>query len=129
MRRAPRGFSLIEALAAATLVGFALLVGLAVVFWADDVERRAARRIAAVELAGSIAERVRAAPYETLASGEIDLSGEILADLPDASVILAVEEDEDLRLKHVVIVVAWSGEMAGHLQVETSVGMAGLYAP
>ena len=122
-----RGFSLAEALVASLILGFALLVGLSVVIWADRIERRAALRVAAAELAGSIAERVRVAPYGSIASGEIDLSGEILADLPDPVVTLEVVEDEDIWLRKVGIIVTWAGEIPGTLRVDTAVGSAEIY--
>ena len=126
MRRA-RGFSLAEALVAALILGFALLVGLGVVIWADGIEKRASFRVAATELAGSMAERVRAAPYGSVASGEVDLSDEILADLPEPAVELQVEEDEDLHLKRVAVLVSWGGPSPGRLRVDTAVGDAEIY--
>ena len=125
--RAQRGFSLAEALVAALILGFALLVGLSVVIWADRIEQRASLRVAAAELAGSVAERVRAAPYGTLATGELDVSDEILADLPEPVVELEVTEDDELHLKHVGVVVSWGGGAPGRLRVDTSVGDAEVY--
>jgi type II secretory pathway pseudopilin PulG len=127
VRRGRSGFSLAEALVAAVILGFALMVGLSVVIWADRVERRAALRVAAAELAGSVAERVRVAPYASVASGELDLSGEILADLPEPVVALEVIEDEDTWVRRVGIVVTWGGDMPGMLRLETAIGSAEIY--
>lgn len=121
------GFSLAEALIAATILGFALLVGLGVVLWADGIEERAEERTAAVELAASVAERVRAAPYGLVASGELDLAGETLPPLPEPVVVLEVTEDPDLWLKTVGVVVTWAGEHPGKLRVETKVGASEIY--
>lgn len=128
-RKEAGGFSLAEALVAASIVSVALLVGLALVFWADGIERRAAQRVAAVELASSVAERVRAAPYEAVFSGELDLSPEETAGLPGAIVKLEVEVDEDLATKRVVVEVSWEADPPGRLRLATRVGDAGLYRP
>jgi len=73
----------------------------AVVAWADGVQARAERRVAAAELAASVAERVRAAPYASVTSGELDLSTEVLPPLPEPVVVLEVEADEWRGLKTV----------------------------
>jgi Tfp pilus assembly protein PilV len=127
MRR-PRGFSLAEALVAAVILGFALLVGLGVVIWCDRVERRATLRMQATELAASLAERVRAAPYGEVTSGELDMSHEMIPDLPNPTVSLDVREDEDLHLRTVGVIVSWQGEEPGTVRIDTAVGSAQVYS-
>ncbi len=121
------GFSLVEALAAVTILGFALLIGLGVVIWADRLEQRAMFRMAATELAASVAERVRSMPYESVASGSVDLSNEILPSLPGRAVQLDVREDPDLLMKQVAITVSWEASPPGRLQLDTAIGSAEVY--
>ena len=119
--------TLLEVLAALVITGIALLMGIAVVAWTDRVEHRAERRAVAVELASSVAERVRAAPYDSIAPGELDLSAEYVDLLPEPTVELTVKEDEELRLKRVGIVVRWKADPPGELRLETAVGGAQIY--
>ena len=126
MRRRDDGMSLIEALAALAILGFALLASIAAITWTDRVEARATQRAIALELAGSLAERLRAAPYDGIASCELDLSTEYVP-LPEPAAHLAVSEDEDLRLKRVDVVVSWLGDMPGRVLVSTAIGSAEIY--
>jgi hypothetical protein len=117
---------LIEALAALAILGFALLASIAAITWTDRVEARAMQRAIALELAGSLCERLRVAPYESIASCEIDLATEYVP-LPEPAALLAVSEDEDLRLKRVDVVVTWGGDMPGRVLVATAIGSAQVY--
>ena len=121
-----RGMTLIEALAALAILGFALLASIAVVAWSDRIETQARERALALELASSVAERVRVAPTASLASGQVDLSSEYVA-LDGAEVQLVVKEDEELQLKRVDVVVTWGGAKPRKLVLPTAVGSAGIY--
>ena len=121
-----QGVTLVEALAALAILGFVLLASLAIVTWSDQAERRASQRIVALELAASLAERIRAAPMASLESGEIDLATEYVP-LPEPRAILEVSEDPALGLKRVSIVVTWGGDRPGRLSLATAVGSADIY--
>ena len=99
---------------------------MAIITWSERAEKRAAQRVIALELAASLAERVRVAPYASLATGEIDLSAEYVP-LPEPHATVEVSEDEVLLLKKVIIVVAWGGDRPGSVTVPTAVGSAGVY--
>ena len=99
-----------------------------VVIWATKVEERAGRREAALELAGNVAEQLRAAPYAVVRTGEIDLSGELLpAALEEPALRLEVGEDERIGFKRVRIIVSWQGEEPGQLVMMTGLGRGELY--
>lgn len=122
------GVTLVETLAALTLLGIGLLMAVSVAAWADRVEERARCRSAALELAGSVAEQVRAAPHGWVRTGAVDLSRHVLpASLPEAEVWLEVTEDEDRGLKQVEVDVEWGGTHAGRVVLLTAVGDAELY--
>jgi prepilin-type N-terminal cleavage/methylation domain-containing protein len=125
-RRADEGMTLIEALAALAILGFALLASTAAIAWTNRIEVRAAQRAVGLELASSLAERLRAAPYSTIESGDVDLSTEY-ASLPGLAAEIQVTEDEDKRLKHVQVVVSWTGDMPGRVLLPTSVGGVEIY--
>jgi len=121
--------TLIETLVALALLGVGILMAGSIVLWASKVEERSNQRVAALELAGNVAEQIRAAPYAQVLSGELDLSGELSpAGLEEPKVELEVgEEDEDLGLKAVRIVVTWAGDEPGRFVLVTAVGRGELY--
>lgn len=118
--------TLIEALAALAILGFVLLASIAAITWTDRIEARAMQRAIALELAGSLAERLRVAPYGSVSSSDLDLSGEYVP-LPEPAANLVVTEDEDLQLKRVDVVVTWRGDMPGRVLVATAIGSAQVY--
>jgi type II secretory pathway pseudopilin PulG len=120
--------TLVETLVALALLGIGILMAGSVVLWASRVEERAGRRVAAMEMAGNVAERLRAAPYGAVRSGELDLTADVPpASLEDPVVTLEVGEDEELGLKKVIIVVTWAGEAPGKFVLVTAVGRGELY--
>jgi type II secretory pathway pseudopilin PulG len=121
------GFSLVETLVAVALLGFTILMTAVVVTWSTRHEQRARQRAAGVELAATVAERLRVAPYAAVVSGEVDVGDLDTGALPDPVVTVEVEEDDDLGLKDVTIEVSWGGRLAGRLVLETAVGSLGLY--
>lgn len=121
-----QGVTLAEALAALAILGFVLLASIAIITWSEKAEQRASQRIVALELAASLAERVRAAPMASIQSGEIDLASEYVP-LPDPQAVLEVTEDPALALKRVSIVVTWAGDRPGRVSLGTAVGSADLY--
>ena len=118
--------TLAETLVALALLGVAFLMGLSCIVWTARIERRAEQRTAAVELAASLAERARAAPYGSVASGALDLGAEYVG-LPSPEAELRVEEDADLGLKRVAILVTWQGRDPGTLRLDTEIGAAEPY--
>ena len=118
--------TLIEALAALAILGFALLASTAAIAWTHRIEVRAAQRAVGLELASSLAERLRAAPYSAVESGEVDLSTEY-ASLPGLAAEVQVTEDEEKRVKHVQVVVTWAGDMPGRVLLPTSIGSVEIY--
>lgn len=120
--------TLVETLVALALLGIGILMAGSVVLWAARIEDRATCRVAAMELAGNVAERVRAAPYGAINSGELDLSGDLPpAGLEDPTVLLEVGEDEDRGLKSVRVVVTWQGDSPGQFVLVTAIGRGELY--
>lgn len=120
--------TLIETLVALALLGIGILMAGSVVLWASKVEERAGRRVAALELAGNVAESLRGAPYDQVRSGELDLSGDIPpAGLEEPTVRLEVGEKEELGLKSVRVVVSWAGQEPGHFVLVTAIGRGELY--
>ena len=127
--RGASGMTLVETLMALALLGIGLMMGVAVVAWSRRVELRAERRAAAVELAAGVAERLRAADYAVVTSGDLPLGSEAAGSaLPDPRVELVVDEDEDRRLKTVGILVSWQGRDPGTLRLDALVGAASVYA-
>ena len=120
--------TLVETLVALALLGLGILMAGSVVVWADRLEERAGERASALELASGVAERLRAAPYAAVRSGQLDLGGELPpAGLEEVEVVLSVEEDEELGLKNVNVVVSWKGDTPGRFVLETAVGRQELY--
>ncbi len=121
--------TLIETLVALALLGIGILMAGSIVLWSARIEDRSVRRVAAVELAGNVAEQLRAAPYGQVRSGEFDLSGELApAGLEEPRVELEVKEtDEDLGLKSVRVVVTWAGKEPGRFVLVTAIGRGELY--
>lgn len=120
MRSSPRGVTLVEAIVALALLGGVLVISLGLVLWADAIQERARQKTVAAELAASVAERIRAARFESIHTTEISLIGEVAASLlTDPHVELEVEEDLDAGLKHVGIVVTWQGERASKFRLDT----------
>lgn len=120
------GVTLVEALVALAILGFVLLSSMAIITWSERAERHASERIIALELAASLAERVRAASSASLESGEVDLSAEYVA-LPDPHASIEVASDFAKELKRVSITVTWGGEHPGRIVVPTAVGSADIY--
>ena len=115
--------TLVETLVALALLGVGILMAGSVVLWASRVEERAGRRVAALEVAGNVAEQVRAGSYAAVRSGELDLGGEPPPPvLEDATVALEVVEDEEQGLKTVRVVVKWAGKEPGQFILVTAVG-------
>jgi prepilin-type N-terminal cleavage/methylation domain-containing protein len=121
------GLTLIETLVALALLGACILMAATVVAWSRRVEERASERILAVDLAGTLAERLRAAPYADVESGEIEVEDILTRSLPGALVSLEVDEDEHLGLKRVTIEVAWRGRRPGRVSLATAIGDLELY--
>lgn len=116
--------TLLETLVAAVLLGTAVLMSGAGLAWSQRIEDRALLHDAAWRRAADVAESLRSAPFEYVEEGEAPLDD---PRLPEGQLVLAVEEDEDLGYKKVVIEVRWAGDIPGSVSLTTAVGAQELY--
>ncbi|MEM7244371.1 MAG: hypothetical protein AAF533_03455 [Acidobacteriota bacterium] len=123
-RGSQHGVTLLETLVAAVLLGTAVLMSGAGLAWSQRIEDRALLHDAAWRRAADVAESLRSAPFEYVEEGEAPLDD---PRLPEGQLVLAVEEDEDLGYKKVVIEVRWAGDIPGSVSLTTAVGAQELY--
>ncbi|MGH7202422.1 MAG: type II secretion system protein [Planctomycetaceae bacterium] len=95
-----RGFTLVELIVAAILLGTLMLITVPTLKWASDQRRDAQKRQEAVEEAANLMERLTARPWDELTNEnlqDVTLAEELRPQFPGAELEVAVQEADDAK--------------------------------
>lgn len=112
VRRARRGFTIVELLVALVILAAAMALVVRVVATAADQRRETARRRTAVQEAANVLERIVARPWEEIDETQLDdvrLSPHAVEALPGAKLKVKVAEDAGRpAARRVAVTLTWN---------------------